>query len=79
MKNGVHGDPSSGLRALATAADADAAFAPDTLLDDAARATQCAPVLSRHERAAFEAACRGFAGTVVETALQRNARGRGAH
>jgi|KBSSwiStaDraftv2_1062776.scaffolds.fasta_scaffold179421_2 hypothetical protein len=62
MKNGVHGDPSSGLRALATAADADAAFAPDTLLDDAARATQCAPVLSRHERAAFEAACRGFAG-----------------
>jgi hypothetical protein len=60
MKDGAHGHP-SGLHALATAADPRAAFAPDALLDDVARVTQCAPALSQDERTALEAACRAFA------------------
>jgi hypothetical protein len=54
-------DPSAGLRALADAADAGAAFAPEALIEDAARATQLAPLLSGEERAALEAACVAFA------------------
>ena len=59
--NDAHRNSSSGVRALAAAADAGAAFAPDALLDDAARAMQCTPTVSPDERAAFEAACRAFA------------------
>jgi hypothetical protein len=60
-RNDRPGDATTSLRVLGSGADPAAAFAPEALIDEAARATGLAAALTADERAALEAVCGAFA------------------